>query len=57
MEKFRNWYEENGKAILRQETDLTNNVGAISSTTEGSGRGWCGSEETKEEKEKKKKKK
>jgi hypothetical protein len=54
MEKFRNWYEENGKAILRQETDLTNNVGAISSTIEG---GWGRSEETKEEKEKKKKKK
>jgi hypothetical protein len=53
MEKFRNWYEENGKAILRQETDFTNNVGAISS--KGSGKDLCMSEETKEEKEKKKK--
>jgi hypothetical protein len=55
MEKFRNWYEENGKAIHRQEIDFTKKVEAISS--KGSDKDLCMSEETKEGKEKKKKKK
>lgn len=53
--KFRNQYEEIQKANRRLEVDFTRKVGAISPTTEGSGRYWHGSEENKEEKENKNK--
>jgi len=53
MKKFRNPYEENEKVIRRLEIDFTKKVGAISPTTEGSGRYLNGSEENKWKKENK----
>lgn len=55
MKKFRNECEEIQKAIYRHDIYFTKKVGVISSTTEGSGRDWRGSEETKEEEENKNK--